>query len=201
MAEQIKDGTGKGYLVQINEYNRLLTSTVHVDLRTHISSIHAQSYTINTGSLTLSAPNTWHWVLYFKNTSTSRNLHIDRFAFNWNGGSTNFNRPLEVNNVIPLAGTPTANHTAVNPSQGNHLSANIAEMDVYKWDGVGGGMTDATGPSGGERFFSQGHSTVDWGGSIIMRLDDFVGFQVRSTEIGVFGVELEVFFVEKGHIL
>lgn len=197
MAEQIKDGTGRGYLASVNDMNRLLTSSVSVELRTHISSMHAQSYTVNTGSLTLSAANTWHYVLYFTNTSTTKNLHIDRFAFNWNGGSTNFNRPLEVENVIPLAGVPTANYMAVNPSQGNHLSGNIAEMDVYKWDGVGAGMTDKTGPHGGGRFFSQGHSVVDWGGSIIMKLNDYVGFQVRSPEIGAFGVELEVFFVDK----
>jgi hypothetical protein len=197
MPEQIKDGTGKGYLAAVNEENRILTNTVSVELRTHVSRVHGQSYTVNTGSLTLSAADTWHYVLYFKNISTTRNLHIDRFAFNWNGGSTNFNRPLEVENVISLAGAPIANHTSVNPSQSNHLSGNIAEMDVYKWDGVGAGMTDKTGPHGGGRFFSQGHSVVDWGGSIIMKLNDYVGFQVRSPEIGSFGVEFELFFVDK----
>jgi hypothetical protein len=197
MPEMIRDGKGRGFLAAVTSENRMLTNAIDVPLRTHVSSLHGQSYTLNTSALTLSAINTWHWVLYFKNTSISRNLHISNLEFNWNGGSTNFNRPLQTNNVIPLAGAPTANHTAVNPSQNNHTTSNIAEMDVYKWDGVGAGMTVATGPAGADTFHSQGHSIVDLGGNIIMKFNDYVGLQVQSPEIGIFSVGIGLYFIDK----
>ena len=197
MAEMIRDGKGKGYLVGVTSENRLITNSVDVSLRTHVSSVHGQSYTLNTGLLTLSAINTWHWVLYFKNTSITRNLHVNNLEFSWNGGSTNFNRPLHVRNVMPIAGEPTANQTEVVASQNNKLSSNIADIEIYKWDGVGSGMTDATGPSGGDTFHSQGRDIKDFSGTVIMDFNDYIGIQVQSSEIGMFSVGFGIFFIDK----
>jgi hypothetical protein len=197
MAEQIKDGKGRSYLVGVNSENRMITSAVMTDLRTHVSRLHGQSYSIQTGVMTLSAADTWHWVLYWKNTSTTRNMHIVEIEYNWNGGSTNFNRPLQSKNVITTAGAPTANHTAMTPSNNNKNVAFTAEMDVYKWDGVGAGMTDATGHSGADTFHSQGRSLIDFSGSVVTGLNEYVGLLVKAPEVGDFSVGLHVFFLDK----
>jgi hypothetical protein len=197
MPEQIKDGTGRGYLVAVTRENRITTAAISIDLRTHISTHHGESYTVNTGALTLSAIDTWHWVLYWVNNSTIHNLHMANIELNWNGGSTNFNRPLQSRNVIPAAGAPTANYTTVTASNNNKTVANVAELDVYKWDGVGSGMTDATGPSGSDTFHSQGRSLIKFDGWVVSGLGAHVGLQVKAPEIGIFSVGIGLFFVDK----
>lgn len=195
--EKIHDGTGRGYLAAVTAENRLATIAVQIGLRSHISAVHGQSYTMNTSVLTLSAINTWHWVLFWQNTSTTRRLHVNTIEFNWNGGSTNFNRPLQSRNVLPSAGAPTANHTSVTMSNNNKTVANVAEMDVYKWDGVGAGMTNSAGPAGSDVFHPQGRSIIDFDGWVISSVDSKVGIQVKSAEIGDFSVGLGVFFIDK----
>jgi hypothetical protein len=198
MPEQIRDGSGRGYLAAVTRENRLATVAICIDLRTHISTRHGESYTMNTGALTLSAVDTWHWVLYWVNNSTTHNLHMSNIEFNWNGGSTNFNRPLQARNVIPIAGVPTANYTDVIMSNNNKLVGNTAEMDVYKWNGDSTGMVDVTGPAGSDTFHPQGRSLISFDGWVVSGLGAHVGLQVKAPEIGIFSVGIGLFFIDKG---
>jgi hypothetical protein len=196
MPEQIRDGKGRGYLVSVSEHQRLLTAAVTIPLRTHLSAHDGQSYTCNTGVLTLSATDTWHWVLYWAVTATTKNMFINDIEISWNGGSTNFNRPLQVRNVQPAAGVPTGNQSNATFSQNNKLLSNVAEVTGYKWDGVGAGMTDSTGPAGGDTFHAQGTSNLDRS-FVITGLGAAVGLEVKSTEIGDFNIGIGVFFADK----
>jgi hypothetical protein len=201
MPESIRDGKGTGYLVGVTKENRLLTTAVTVPLRTHISSAHGQSYTFNTGVLTLSAPDTWHWAMWWANTSVSRNMHIESIEIDWNGGSTNYNRPLQMKNVLPTAGAPTGNATLATASNNNKLSKNSAELTIYKWDGTGAGMTNSAGPSGSDTFHTQGRGKLDFRGFVLNGLGDAVGVMVKSPEVGDFSLGLGVYFAEKEAII
>ena len=197
MPEMIRDGKGRGNLTGVDSDNRLMTTAVAIPHRSHVSAVHAESYSIATDLLTLSAADTWHWVLWYKNTSSTKNLYVDSIIISWDGGSTNYNRPLFLKNVIPAAGQPTVNETAFAPSQNNKNSNNVAAALSYKWDGVGAGMTDATGPSGGGTAHSQGHYIIPFYGSVITGLNEHVGLSVKSPEVGIFSVGVSFYFLDK----
>lgn len=193
----IRDGQGQGYLAGVDNENRFLTNSVVTTQRSHVSAKTGQSYSIATGLLTLSAADTWHWVLWYINTSTVRNLYVDSIIITWDGGSTNYNRPLFMQNTIPLAGAPTGNETLFSPSQNNKNSANVADALAYRWDGVGAGMTDSTGPAGGGTAHRQGYTVIPFDGNVITGLDEAVGLSVKSPEIGIFSVGVSFYFIDK----
>lgn len=197
MPEMIRDGKGRGNLTGVTSENRFMTNAVTIPLRSHISAEHAESYSIATGLLTLSAADTWHWVLWYKNTSSTKNLYVDSIIVTWDGGSTNFNRPLFLQNVQPTAGAPTGNQTLITASQNNKNSNNVAPVTAYKWDGVAAGMTDSTGPAGGGTAFAQGYNIIPFEGSVITGLNESVGLSVKSPEVGIFSVGVSFYFVEK----
>jgi hypothetical protein len=103
--------------------------------------------------------------------------------------------------LITAAGAPTANHTLFVPSSNNKLSSTVAELDTYRWDGVGDGMTNSAGGAGGDFFFAPGFTQRSFGGSVITGLGAAVGFQVQASEIGIFNVTVNGFFVSKGEEL
>ena len=198
MPDTIIDGRGRGNVAHVNDEGRFVATTMAQSTRAHISREHGQAYSWSSGLHTLSAINTWHWALWWKVTSTTYDLHISNFEISWNGGSTNFNRPLEVKNVLPTAGAPTANHTAVTPSNNNKTSSNSAGLTVYKWDGVAAGMTNSAGPSGGNQFYSQGTYQKQFDDAVISPLNEHVGLMVQSPEVGNFSLSVAGYFVEKG---
>jgi hypothetical protein len=82
------------------------------------------------------------------------------------------------------------------PSQNNKTLSNVAEMTMYKWDGVAAGMTDPTGPAGGDTFHPQGTSNLDRS-FVVTSIGAAVGLQVKSVEVGDFNIGLGVYFVDK----
>jgi hypothetical protein len=197
MPNSIRDGKGRGYLLSVTQENRGLVSATSVPLRTHISMDHGQSYSTSTGVHTLNTINTWHWILFWKVTSIDKNFHVDTISVSWNGGSTNFNRPLEICNVLPTAGQPTGNQVLRPMSNNNKNVNNVAEMDSWIWDGVGDGMTNNAGPCGGTTFHSQGLSEIKFNGAVVTGLNESVGLQVRSPEIGDFSIGFGGYFIDK----
>ena len=197
MPDSIRDGKGRGNLAAVTDEQRMLVTAGTIEMQSRISREHGQSYSFDTGIQTLSAIDTWHWVLWWNVTATASDFVVSGFEIAWNGGSTNFNRPLEVKNVEPTAGAPTANQTAVTHSQNNKNSNNAALMTVYKWDGVGAGMTTSTGPSGGNLFFSQGYTKRSFNDSVIAGLNEAVGFMVQSPEVGDFSIGVSGYFLHK----
>lgn len=198
MPNSIRDGKGRGYLVGVTDENRMLTSASTVGQRTHVSAKHGQSFTWGTNIQTLSAADTWHWVLWWKVTSTDKNLHISSIEITWNGGSTNYDKPIQMKNVITTAGAPTANQTLFTASNNNKLSSNVAELTTYRWDGVGAGMTNSAGGSGGDTFHAPGFDVKDFSGAVITGLNEAVGLMVQAPEVGDFNVGVSGYFIEKG---
>ncbi len=193
MPQMIRDGRGTGFLAGVSVQNRLITQAVIEPEQSHVSEHDGLTFTSSTGIVTLGAADTWHWVLYLKNTDPARNFYLSAIASSWNGGSTNFNRTLYMRSIFTAA-EPSANNTAITPANSNFTSNNVALATVYKWDGVGTGMTSAVGITGGEVIHDKGYSSIPFDGSIIYGFNGFFGIQVKSSEIGDFGIAAGFFY-------
>jgi len=136
--------------------------------------------------------------LYWENTSTTKDLFIASIEFSWNGGSTNYDKPLRTRNLITSAGAPTSNQTLVTASNNNKTSNNAADLLVYKWDGVGDGMENDAGGAGGDVFVDRGYTKRDFNGAVISGLGEKIGIQVQAPEVGIFTVVVNAYFVGKG---
>ena len=128
-----------------------------------------------------------------KNTNADKNLHLWIANFAWNGGSTNHNRTMKWSWVI-APNEPTANHTLVTPGNLNFTSGQVAEATVYKWDGVGDGMTYTGGIIPSEEIFAQGHSKVEAHGIPIIGLNGAIGFMITGEEVGDAAVTIRFFY-------
>ena len=95
MAEEIKDGTGTGYLAQVDQNNQLHTFSVTEDESQQATS-DGNAWNLNTGDLTISASSA---ILYFKNDEDTTFV-LDAIAVgisNKNGDGSG----------LPLTDTPT----------------------------------------------------------------------------------------------
>lgn len=177
----VLDGTGTGRRAKVNTDNQLLTRAVSLPYNTFISDSKGLSFSMSTGMLTMTT--TAGVVMYFKNTD-SESFHIQSIFINWNGGSTNFNRPAYLSLYI---GTypPSANHSAGTVRNLNTSSGNTADMDFYIWDEVSTGMTTATnGVYVSTTIASQGLQQIAVDGALIVSQNTSVGIVCDAEEIG-----------------
>jgi hypothetical protein len=140
------------------------------------------SFVVSSKVITLSNTNP-HLYLWFKNTSATKTMCIWVVWFGWNGGSANQNKVVKWGWVI-APNEPTANHTAVTPGNLNFTSSTPAEALVYKWDGVGDGMTYTGGVIPTEGLFTRGYNPLDARGIPILGENDAFGMLFTGEEIG-----------------
>ena len=193
MSETIKDGTGKGYLVKISEKNKIMSDSVIQTEESEIAEL-GYAFVVSTKVLTLNSTNP-HLFLYVKNTNSEKTLRSWTCRFGWNGGSTNHNRTLKWGWIIAPS-VPTANHTLVTPGNLNFTSNNIAEATIYKWDGVGDGMTYTGGAIASEAIFDQGYNRVRTEGIPILGLNDSFGIILTGEENGDAVVTIRFYYKE-----
>lgn len=179
---QIEDGKGTGYKVQINDGNQLLTMSTTESLLAHRSHHDQTAFGISTPMMTITT--TGGRMLFIKNLSSSVNFYITDIWFNWNGGSTNFNRPcygeLAFGDTVPNTNTTTSGAGNLNLS-----SNNTADLTVLYWNETGDGMTGHT--AGNTAFFwsfckNPVHHKTD--GAIILGAQNTISVNLRGEEIG-----------------
>ena len=194
MSETIKDGIGRGYLAEVNNRNKIMGDSVMQTEEADIASL-GYSFVVSSKVITLNSTNP-HLFLYFKNTNSEKNMHIQVVRFGWNGGSTNHNRTMTWGWII-APGEPTANHTPVTPGNLNFTSNQAAEATVYKWDGVGDGMTYTGGFIASEAIFNQGYGILQARGIPIVGLNDSFGMLLTGEEIGTATITIRFFYKDK----
>ena len=141
MGFELIDGTGKGNKARVDKKHHIsVASRARTDAQ--IIAMEGNHYTMDSGKVTLTANG--GKVLWWKFEETEKVMLADHIAVNWNGGNTNYNRPVDVV-IWANDPAPTANHTAGFAANTNVLSSNVVVSTVYKWDGVGDGMTIAAG--------------------------------------------------------
>jgi len=191
MSETIKDGTGRGFLAKVNELNQVEVSSVG---RTEESEVAdgGYSFVASTEVLTLNSLND-HLLFYIKNTNTIKRLKLWTIHFGYNGGSTNHNRTMIVK-FVTQPSQPTANYTSVVPDNFNLGSNYLAEADVYKWNGVGDGMTYTDGKISSAYIVNKGSTIFDMCGIPIQVLNSSTGIIIAAEEIGTVSITVRFFY-------
>lgn len=192
MSETIKDGKGRGYLAEVNSDHQLMADTVTQREESYIADSFGRTYVITTKAVTLNSTNQ-HVLLYLKSTSSTRNLYHATLEIGYNGGSTSYNRSMNMQILAGFTG-PTANHELAAINNVNFTSANIAEATSYIWDGVGDGMTVVGGGVVNEGVFPKGHQVFETHGMPIMGLNNYMAIAVEAEEIGIVSVSVRLFF-------
>lgn len=170
---RIEDGKGTGYFAQVDDSNRLSTSSVTVTEVAHVGFDHGQVFTMATPLVPVTTSECT--VIWFKNTDPERVFALERMIGGWNGDSTNHNRPCYGRFYFGgygaggTEGEPTANKTQGAIGNVNTTSANTADALYYYWDGVGNGMTMTTnGVFVGAMILGQGAIDITFGGTILI---------------------------------
>lgn len=186
MAISLKDGTGKGYEVQIASDGRMSTRAVS-ETSLHANSVEdAQVYSVGTsGFIAINTLNTETGCLYIKNTSTSKRfmLHSVRTCGN------------QVQKVKmyknPTTGTLISNAVAGHKVNLNFSSSNTPDLTVYKGADT---YTITDGTLIGQHINNVGHSIEATADALIIGPNDSLGLTFELAASGVVCANLEGFF-------
>lgn len=135
---QLQDGTGKGYWVQVDSYNRL---RVYATLKPEISDISInkeRAYSVTTPVNTFNSTNE-HPFLWIRNNDPNLILFFSSIIYSYNGGDINHNR-VAIKRVYSDCPEPTDRYTEVTPVNLNIGSPATNQFSVYTWNGTGDGM-------------------------------------------------------------
>jgi hypothetical protein len=125
MSDTIRDGKGNGYLTQVDSKNRLRAYAVTEDEPTWINRVEAEMYSATwDGSITAASAD--NYIVYLKNTSTTKDMVIVKIKHRCTGGNGTISVWL---NVI---GTPGGSLTTLTPTNRNSGSNNEAACTFYK---------------------------------------------------------------------
>jgi len=172
MAEQIKDGTGKGNLAKIDLNNRLHTRAVTNDEGQQATK-DGKSYNINTGFITLTNTSETP-VLYFKNNEESK-VHITTIIIgcgsSTGGSGTNPKFRFSKN---PSTGTTISNANDVDVTSNRNFSSSVdLQALAYK------GATGETLTGNGDHIL--GFATAN--GRAVISIDEILE---RGNSLGVY---------------
>lgn len=196
MAEQIRDGKGRGYLLEISEKHKVQSNAVVQSDDAAVSEEDGLAFSVGTGPMFLDSTNT-HMVVYLKNTDVNKNLYLWTITLSWNGGDINHNRALFWTWYLGTSAVPTARAVQIGAGPLNFTAGTIANLVAYKWDGTGEGMEVATVAEGGGSYLTQGRSVIELHGTAILGLNDAAVIAVTGEEVGKFTVAARIFFKDK----
>ena len=192
--EALIGGTGSRYPVGANKYNRLDVSSAVSPRIYYESRDRGSAFGITTPLLTITT--TGGRILYVKNTSSTQHVVITDIRVDWNGGSTNYNRPM-YGQIWFASSAPTANNTVSAAAQMNRSKGDTFDIDAEYWDEVGDGMTITGGAAGFNTVLAQGSQLFPILGAIILGVNKTISFNVRGEEIGEAAITMIGFMEDK----
>ena len=136
MPDFIKDGTGGGYLAEVDKKNRLYTYSIVEDEPTYINRVEYEMYSGNWSSSGIVAATAGNFIIYLKNTSLTKDLVITKLKHRCEDASGSISVYLNV------TGTPGGSLTDLTPGNRNASSNNTADC-TYQYS------TNITGLSNG----------------------------------------------------
>lgn len=198
MSETLKDGRGTGNRAQVDEDGRLRTHATALTAMAHASKSHGRAFSIPALNYSLSTADQEYNLVWVRNDDPEYNMHINRFYIGWNGGDTNHNRTLDCRMYVGTP-EPTANNTSFNLGNLNFTSSRESVTTNYLWDGVGNGLTVAAqGTKAIANYFSQGTTTIEVDGTIVVGYGQAIMLTATPEEAGDVSLIASVWFTESG---
>lgn len=196
MTELIKDGTGRSYLLKIDEENR---ASVFADSReeiAHVSWTHGEAYSVGISDYLTLDNMDWHLAISLKNTNINKLLVIQYLYFGWNGGNTTGDKVLWIRDSGGF--TLTGGYSTGYIQNLNFTSDNEADAEFYHWDGVTSGGMGYTGGAGvGTYCVMKGRYQLCLSSSVILGTNDYAGIEVKGEEIGNFSMGAVFYFKDR----
>ena len=191
----LEDGKGQGYKAQIDNEGNLHALATTESLLAHRSHYDQTAFGISTPMLTITT--TGGRMLFIKNLSSTLEFYITDFWFNWNGGSTNFNRPcygeLAFGDTVPDTNTTTSEAGNLNLG-----SANTADLTVLYWDEIGDGMTGHTaGNTAMYWTFNKNPAHYMTDGAFILGTHNTISMNLKGEETGEGSINMLGFMKER----
>ena len=121
----IKDGTGGGYVAEVDSKNRIRVYAVAEDEATFINRVEGEMYSGSWGSSGIVAATGGNYILYLKNTHSSKDMVITKMKHRCTTAAGSISVEL---NVI---GTPGGSLTTLTPGNRNAGSNNEAQCIYY----------------------------------------------------------------------
>ena len=129
MPDMIRDGTGKGYLAQVDDNNRIHVHSTNSTESKYINKFDKEAYTLPIPNISADASD--NCIVYIKNTSSTKDLLIPRIRHRCSGSDT------IVKIYINESGTPTGG-TTLTPNNRNSSSSLKATGTFYKGSDISG---------------------------------------------------------------
>lgn len=187
----IEDGTGSGKKAKINEQNRLETFSIVESRISDISNRDGRSYILTSDFVALTTTASFNGMLYIKNTSTDKDLYIDRVRVCGTGTSMNAMQCRFVKN--PTTGTLISDANA-GISVASNLGSN-EEFEGVNYAASGDAKTITDGTQ-----FSQftihlpGHTIQEYNGAIIIPNGSAMAIEVKPGTATTACIEVQCWF-------
>lgn len=194
MANQIEDGTGKGYRAKVDANNRIETFSITESRLADISLRDGESYIITSDFVSLTTTGSFSGMLYIKNTDTDKNLFIDKVRVCGTGTSMGALQCKFYKQ--PTAGTLISDANAGIVIPANLGSNNTFSGTVYAASADGKTVTDGTQ-------FSQftihlpGHTIQEYDGALILPGGFALAIAVQPSYATTACIEVQCWFENK----
>lgn len=185
----IQDGSGKGYLAKVNSENRIETVAITFPEVAHISAEDQQAYVVASDFVSLTTTGSFNGIQYIKNTSTTKNLHVERIRV-CSSEAGHIQCKLIKN---PTTGTLISDANEGTKVNSNFSSNNLFQGLTYAASADGKTITDGT-QSSNFIIKSPGHTIQDYQGALILGPSDSLALVCKPSATTVLCSEMQVYF-------
>jgi hypothetical protein len=161
MGIQIEDGKGKGYSAEVNSDNQISTFSITETEFEFVSKEKGLAFSWSSGTYDAAAGDT---ILLIKNTSASKNLHIDK-VYIYSDTETGVVMHCPTSDVTVAGTTITGTNL-------NRVSSNVADAEAAR-DETGNTQGDIVWS--GEIQATSDNTAVDFAGALILGTNDSFG--------------------------
>lgn len=187
MSNQIKDGSGRGYLARVNSQQKLLTeATVFTNMH-QISNNFGQAYVVTTDFIPITTTVSYSGILYVQNTSTDLHMHVALIK----AAQDVLTQWKFIKN--PTTGTLISTATLAKITNLNFNSNNIGQAVVYQGANA---LTVTDGIEAALWTENAGGIPIGLDGAVILQTNDTVAFMAQPTATANINMSLMVYFDE-----
>lgn len=191
---QIQDGSGKGYWVKVDDYNRIYCYSTTLPEISYVSTTHQNAFSITTPVYTFNSTNEHPW-LWIRNNNPNLMMFFSAIIYSYNGGDTNHNR-IMVKKVYPSSPEPTDRYNEANIKNLTIGSLKTPQLSAYSWNGSGDGMeVDMTGLENLSTSMVPNSSlTLNEIEAVNLEYNATILFTYKPEEIGTASISTKIYF-------